>query len=220
MVRLEKVAKTYRGRKGDVEALRDVDLQVARGEVLALRGPSGSGKTTLLLILGGMLRPTRGTVRVDGRELGALRSGDLAEFRRERIGFVFQLFHLVPYLDVLGNVLLAGEGGGGERRRAADLLERLGLSSRIAGRPAELSAGEKQRVALARALLNRPPLVLADEPTGNLDPPNAAEVFRVLGEYRKEGGTVIVATHGPSADLGADREVRLEAGRIVPAMPL
>jgi putative ABC transport system ATP-binding protein len=217
MVRLEKVAKTYRGRRGEVEALRDVDLEVARGEVLAVRGPSGSGKTTLLLVLGGMLRPTRGTVRVDGRDLQALGGGDLARFRRERIGFVFQLFHLVPYLDVLGNVLLAGRGGEAERPRAAELLERLGLSARAGHRPAELSAGEKQRVALARALLVRPALVLADEPTGNLDPPNAAEVFRVLGEYRKEGGTVIVATHGPSSDLGADREVRLHAGGPAPA---
>lgn len=216
MVELQQVSKRFRGRAGEVIALAEVDLHVAPGEFVVVRGPSGSGKTTLLLALGGMLRPTGGKVLVNGVDVYALTERERARFRGENIGFVFQMFHLVPYLTVLENVALAATAGRTSTVWAAagELLGRLGLSPRERHLPSELSAGERQRVAVSRALLNHPKLVLADEPTGNLDPDNAAEVFEGLAVFHRRGGTVVVVTHGTAADHHANRIVHLRDGRI------
>ena len=217
MLILQDLTKTYRTRAGEVKALASVSLQLDRGEFVAVCGPSGSGKTTLLMMIAAMLRPSGGTVRFDDQDVYEMTGPARARFRAEKIGFVFQMFHLVPYLNVLENVLLAAAV---VRRRdgkaqAEGLLQRLGLQHRLGHRPSELSAGEKQRTAIARALLNQPKLILADEPTGNLDPENARCVLRHLQDYQKGGGTVIVATHGPAAQEFATRTISLRDGRLV-----
>jgi len=216
MVSLETVVKAYRTRKGDVKALDGIDLHIEKGEFVVIRGPSGSGKTTLLMTVAGMLHPTGGTVSVGGRNLYAMSMRARAKFRAENIGFVFQMFHLVPYLNVAENVVLAGGvvANGNSNVQARELIEKLGLAGRIHHKPSELSAGERQRTAIARALLNRPKIILADEPTGNLDPDNAAVVLGYIDEFHRQGGTVVVATHGPAAKEFADRTVYLRNGGI------
>ena len=217
MIRCDEVTKTFRKNGSEVTSLDRFTAEVAEGEFVAVRGPSGSGKTTLLLTLGGMQRPSDGSVQLAGRDLYALSPAERARLRSSEIGFVFQMFHLVPYLDLLGNVLLAcpGKPSAEVRQRASGLMDELGLADRASHRPGELSAGERQRLAVARALLNRPKLILADEPTGNLDPENAAEVIRHLAEFHRGGGTVVLVTHGSAADAHADRSLRLEQGRLV-----
>ena len=216
MIRCDVVTKIFRKNGSEVTSLDRFTAEVAEGEFVAVRGPSGCGKTTLLLTLGGMQRPSAGSVQLGGRDLYALSPAERAGLRSSEIGFVFQMFHLVPYLDLLGNVLLAcpGKPSAEVRRRAGGLLDELGLADRASHRPGELSAGERQRLAVARALLNRPKLILADEPTGNLDPENAAEVIRHLAEFHRGGGTVVLVTHGASADAHADRTLRLEQGQL------
>ena len=217
MIRCDEVTKIFRKNGSEVTSLDRFTADIGAGEFVAVRGPSGSGKTTLLLTLGGMQRPSAGLVQFSGRDLYGLSPADRAGLRSGEIGFVFQMFHLVPYLDLMGNVLLAypGKPGPAVRKRAGELLDKLGLAERVSHRPGELSAGERQRLAVARALLNRPKLILADEPTGNLDPENAAEVVRHLAEFHKTGGTVVLVTHGTTADTHADRFLRLEQGRLV-----
>jgi len=218
IVHLDGVTKRYRGPQGEVRALDAVSLGVEAGEFLTIRGASGSGKSTLLLTIGAMVRPTAGRVTVAGTDLYALSPGERARFRAENIGFVFQLFHLVPYLSVLENVLLptlAVRSADDGTAKAAALLERFGLSHRLHHRPSELSIGERQRVAMARALLNRPRLILADEPTGNLDPGNATEVMNHLSEFHREGATLVVVTHEELAARYAQRTVLIREGRIV-----
>ena len=216
MIRCDEVTKIFRKNGSEVTSLDRFTAEVAEGEFVAVRGPSGCGKTTLLLTLGGMQRPSAGSVQLGGRDLYALSPAERAGLRSSEIGFVFQMFHLVPYLDLLGNVLLAcpGKSSAEVRRRAGGLLDELGLADRASHRPGELSAGERQRLAVARALLNRPKLILADEPTGNLDPENAAEVIRHLAEFHRGGGTVVLVTHGASADAHADRTLRLDQGQL------
>ena len=217
MIACSHLGKVYRTGQGDVKSLEAVDLDVPDGQFISVRGPSGCGKTTLLLMLGGMLRPTTGTVTVGGQDLYALDLKARARYRAREIGFVFQMFHLVPYLIVMENVLLAArpEANGAGAARARELLDRLGLASRLDHTPGELSAGERQRTAIARALFPRPRLILADEPTGNLDPENAAEVFKHLQSFHRRGGTVIVVTHGASADDYADRVIQMRGGRMI-----
>jgi ABC-type lipoprotein export system ATPase subunit len=216
MLVLQDLAKTYRTRAGEVKALGGVSLRIDQGEFIAVCGPSGSGKTTLLMMIAAMLRPNRGTVRFEDRDVYQMTGAARAKFRACNIGFVFQMFHLVPYLSVLENVLVAGAVAhcGDAKARAEELLQRLGLGHRIGHRPAELSAGEKQRTAIARALLNRPKLILADEPTGNLDTQNAQGVLQHLQSFQREGGTVIVATHGLVARGFATRTIELREGRL------
>ena len=216
MIRCDEVTKIFRKNGSEVTSLDRFTAEVAEGEFVAVRGPSGCGKTTLLLTLGGMQRPSAGSVQLGGRDLYALSPAERAGLRSSEIGFVFQMFHLVPYLDLLGNVLLAcpGKPSAEVRRRAGGLLDELGLADRASHLPGELSAGERQRLAVARALLNRPKLILADEPTGNLDPENAAEVIRHLAEFHRGGGTVVLVTHGAAADAHADRTLRLEQGQL------
>jgi len=206
MIACEQVTKRF----GSVTALAPFDLSVDAGKFIVVKGFSGSGKTTLLLTLGGMLRPSEGTVNFDGADLYSQSSGARAEYRATEVGFVFQMFHLVPYLGVEENVRLAARNGT-MTERPRELLEQFGLSHRLTHTPGELSAGERQRVALARALVNEPRLILADEPTGNLDPENDRQVFEHLSEFHRGGGTVIVVTHGTTADEFADRIVELKA---------
>jgi len=217
MIRCDEVTKIFRKNGSKITSLDRFTAEVAEGEFVAVRGPSGSGKTTLLLTLGGMQRPSDGSVQLAGRDLYALSPAERARLRSSEIGFVFQMFHLVPYLDLLGNVLLAcpGKPSAEVRQRASGLMDELGLADRASHRPGELSAGERQRLAVARALLNHPKLILADEPTGNLDPENAAEVIRHLADFHRSGGTVVLVTHGAGADAHADRTLRLEQGRLV-----
>jgi len=216
MVCLENVAKIYRTRTGQVKALDDINLRVKEGEFVVLRGPSGSGKTTLLMTIAGMQHPTSGTVSVLKQDLYALNARARAQFRGTNIGFVFQMFHLVSYLNITENIALAWRSAVNKNKKnqVNALIEHFGLVERNYHKPAQLSAGEKQRVAIARALLNQPKFILADEPTGNLDPDNAATVFRYLSEFHQKGGTVIFATHGTEAEDFADRIIRLRNGRI------
>ena len=216
MVVVENILKCYRTRRGDVYALRDVNLRIEKGEFVVLSGPSGSGKTTLLMTIAAMLRPSSGRVRAGGGDVYAMTISERARFRAENIGFVFQMFHLVPYLNIVENVLLAGRvlGRNTGRTAAEDLLRQLGLGERATHKPAELSAGEKQRAAIARALFNQPQIILADEPTGNLDQDNASAVLGHLAEFHGKGGTVILATHGPAAQEFAGRTIRLRGGAI------
>jgi len=216
MIRLENASKTYQTRHGQVRALDRVSLHINEGEFVVVRGPSGSGKTTLLLSIGGMLQPTEGRVLIKNSDLYAVSKKQRARFRAENIGFVFQLFHLVPYLNIIENVLLPVGVGRSQygQEDAKKLLGRLKLMERMFHKPAELSAGEKQRTAIARAMLKNPKIILADEPTGNLDPENSEEIIRHLVEFHSRGGTVIVVTHGKAVDRYAGRVVHLKKGQI------
>ena len=206
----------------EVRALDGLDLDVRRGEFVAVVGVSGSGKSTLLHLVGALDTPTSGSLRVNGRELASLRPYERAVYRRTVVGFVFQSFHLVPSMTAEANVGLAltlqGTYGAERRRRAQEALRRVGLEKRAGHRPGELSGGEQQRVAVARAVVHRPLLLLADEPTGNLDRRNAAEVIGLLREInRDQGTTVVMVTHDEeTAAKHADRVVRLRDGRVVP----
>jgi ABC-type lipoprotein export system ATPase subunit len=216
MVHLEEVTKTYVTSNGPVHALRAISLGVEPGEFVAVRGPSGCGKTTLLTIVGGLGMPTSGRVMVFGKDLPAMSPAQRARFRAESIGFVFQMFHLLPYLSVLDNVVAAALPGqeAPARQHALELLERFQLGPRLGHRPGELSAGERQRVAIARAMVNRPKLILADEPTGNLDADTSAGVLDLLAAFHREGGTVLLVTHQEQAAGYAQRTVQLRAGTI------
>lgn len=201
MLELHDVSKTYRGREKKVAALRNVSLRLERGMLAALQGPSGCGKTTLLLVAGGLLAPDSGQALLNGVDLYDLSTEHRARRRAMNIGFVFQQFHLIPYLTVLENVLapLLASGGTGAHKYAEELLERFGLTARRYHLPVELSTGEKQRTALARAMMNRPGLILADEPTGNLDAMNAAIVLDALVQFAEGGGAVLMASHDKRA---------------------
>jgi len=217
LIQLTTVTKTYRGRRGTVTALDRVDIAVDEGEFLTIKGPSGSGKSTLLLTVGGMIRPSEGRVVVGDADLYSLSSQGRARFRAQSIGFVFQMFHLVPYLSVLENVLLPTRllSRSSARDEATALLTRFGMADRLTHRPGELSTGERQRTAMARALVNKPRLLLADEPTGNLDPENAARVFGYLTEFHRAGGTVIVVSHDPACEQYATRTIHLRGGALM-----
>jgi putative ABC transport system ATP-binding protein len=202
-------------RFGEVRALDRVSFNVEAGEWIAIMGPSGSGKTTLINILGGLDHPSAGRVVVDGLEIGSLGERELTRYRADKIGFVFQQFHLIPYLTALENVMLAQYFHSiTDEKDAAEALCRVGLSDRLQHVPAELSGGEQQRVAIARALINQPKLILADEPTGNLDEANEAVVLKLLHELHDTGHTILVVTHSQAIGNLADRRVELEHGRL------
>jgi len=216
VLKLADVAKTFRRNGAEIPVLTGASLDLAAGEFAVIQGPSGCGKTTLLLIAGGLLAPDAGVVEIDGQDPYRLASDGRAAFRATALGFVFQQFHLVPYLSVLENVLspqLARRTSDAETR-AMELLARFGLSNRAAHLPAELSVGERQRTALARAMLNRPKLILADEPTGNLDEANARAVLAGLAEFAREGGAVLLVTHTDQAREFSHRILRLHNGTI------
>lgn len=219
LVVIEDLWKVYRVGGTEYPALRGVNLVVEEGEFLAVVGPSGSGKSTLLHIVGGLDRPTRGRVVVGGRDLAALSDDELAEYRNRDVGFVFQFFNLVPYLTAVENVELplaiAGLPRAERRRRALKVLEELGLGDKAFKRPTELSGGEQQRVAIARALVTEPKLVLADEPTGNLDSSSARVVVRTFRDVvDSHGVTVVMVTHNVELTKFCDRVARLRDGRI------
>ncbi len=217
LVELENVSKQYAASgAAPVSALDGVSFTADVGEWIAIMGPSGSGKTTLLNILGCLDQPTSGKVRIGGVETSGLNSSELARFRSEAVGFVFQHFHLIPHLTALENVMMAqyfhSMADEGEARRA---LDRVGLGARAAHRPSELSGGEQQRVSIARALVNDPKIILADEPTGNLDAVNQEIVLGLLAELRSQERTILMVTHDARVGRCADRRIDLEHGRIV-----
>ena len=217
MVTLENVAKTYQTSRGQIKALENINLQIDKSEFVVIRGPSGSGKTTLLMTIGTMLKPSSGTIMFDDTNVYKLSVSARALLRARNIGFVFQMFHLIPYLTLAENILLVRMRNNSKKDyydRAHGLLEKLGLADRIFHRPDQLSAGEKQRAAIARALLNGPKVLLADEPTGNLDAENAVEVVKHLRDFQANGGIVILATHGGQAEKSANRIVSLKKGLI------
>jgi putative ABC transport system ATP-binding protein len=213
------VEKIYEGGRGGVAALKGVSFASQAGDFVALMGPSGCGKSSLLHILGGMDRPTRGRVTLDGVQLDSLNEEEMTRLRRKKIGFVFQFFNLLPTLTVRENValplLLDGAGERDANPLAEDLLNRVGLTKRLSHYPAELSGGEMQRTALARALIANPKLVLADEPTGNLDSENGEQVMKILAEINRDlGVTIILATHADEAAQFTQRIIRMRDGLI------
>lgn len=217
MIKLENVSKVYQSANGPVRALDDVSLSVEQGEYAAVRGPSGCGKSTLLTIVGTLGTPTSGKVIIADGDIGAMSLAERADFRAHQIGFVFQTFHLLPYLNVIENVMAAvvPDKMAGAKERAGEILEKFQMGHRLTHRPGELSTGECQRVAIARAMINHPKLILADEPTGNLDPANAKEVLDLLDAFHQNGGTVLLVTHEEAAANRADRTILLDAGRAV-----
>jgi putative ABC transport system ATP-binding protein len=219
LIELLSVRKRYSFGEAAVSALDGIDLKVGKGEFLGVIGRSGSGKSTLLNVLGGLDRPSEGQVLVRGRALMGRTSDDLAAYRRQVIGFIFQSFNLIAHLTALENVALplalAGKGFFERRKRAQELLEKVGLSKRTGHRPMELSGGERQRVAIARALANEPEMLLADEPTGNLDSRTAEEIMGMLRQLHAEGCTIVLVTHDRErAERYCERIVVLEDGRV------
>jgi putative ABC transport system ATP-binding protein len=218
------VTKTFRADGAPVTAVRGVDLALRRGEFAAIMGPSGSGKSTLLHLLGGLERPTSGEIWLDGRRVDGLSQAKWAVLRRRHIGFVFQFFNLVSNMTVADNVELAALMGGASKRQAAErcaeLLAELGLSDKAGAAPARLSGGQQQRVALARALANRPSLLLADEPTGNLDSSGSQSVLRLLTRAHAEGQAILLVTHDARVASAAERVISLFDGMVADDAPL
>jgi putative ABC transport system ATP-binding protein len=217
ILRCESLTRTYPSGGREITVLRDITFELEASGMLAITGPSGSGKSTLLGLLAGLDRPTSGRVYLDGRELGALSEDERARVRAESVGFVFQSFHLIPTLTARENVMvpleLRGEDG---RVRAEELLRRVGLGDRGHHYPAQLSGGEQQRVAVARAFANRPKVLFADEPTGNLDAANGKNIVELLVELNRElGTTVVLVTHEPDLAALASRQLRLRDGTVV-----
>jgi putative ABC transport system ATP-binding protein len=220
IIQAEKVSKIYHVGKVDVPALRNATFNVERGEFVSIVGPSGSGKSTLFYILGGLTRATSGRVLIDDVDFAQLSDAQRTSLRKSKIGFVFQKFNLLPTLDAMSNIAIAheiaGKNGVMDRPYFDRIVDLLGLKGRLHHRPSELSGGEQQRVALARALINRPTLILADEPTGNLDTKNSDIVLRMLRQSNQElGQTVLMITHNPEAASVGDRIIHMRDGEIV-----
>ncbi|MCS7033783.1 MAG: ABC transporter ATP-binding protein [Phycisphaerae bacterium] len=223
MLRLRDIRKYYRVGVEEIRALDGVDLDIAENEYVAIMGASGSGKSTLMNILGCLDRPTSGTYELDGRLVSGMSAAQLAQVRNERIGFVFQSFELLPRATAIRNVELpliySPDGWWSRRKRAIEALERVGLGSRMHHRPNQLSGGQRQRVAIARALVNRPKILLADEPTGNLDSRTSAEILRLFDELHAAGQTIILVTHEADVARHARRIVRMKDGRVQSDLP-
>jgi len=219
IVRLEGVTKVYRMGKVEVQALRGVNLSVKRGEFIAILGPSGSGKSTLLNMIGCLDKPTSGKVFIDGKDTSRLNENELAAVRREKIGFVFQQFNLIHTLNALENValpmLFAGIRRAERMKRARELLEKVGLSHRIYHKPMELSGGEQQRVAIARALANNPEIIVADEPTGNVDTDAGNAIMEIFEQLNEERRTIILVTHDFDIAAHAHRKLRMKDGTLL-----
>ncbi len=219
-IEAENLRKTYRVGKIEVQALRGVSFGVERGEFVSIVGPSGSGKSTLFYLLGGLTRADSGRIVVDGDDFARMSDGERTAMRKRKIGFVFQKFNLLPTLDARSNIMIAediaGRNGKNDAKYLEKIIELLGLTKRLHHRPAELSGGEQQRVALARALINKPAIVLADEPTGNLDSENSQIVLSMLRQSNRElGQTVMMITHNPEAAGFGDRIIHMRDGQIV-----
>ncbi len=219
MIQLAQVSKVFDGRR-KVTALEGINLEIGRGELVSIVGPSGSGKSTLLNLIGGLDRPSAGEIRIEGRALNTLDDDELTRVRRDKIGFIFQFFNLLPSLSCLENVALPLHLRGWRRRRATErareLVELVGLGQRLEHLPEELSGGERQRVAIARALAVYPPIVLADEPTGNLDSQTGAEILALVHDlHARLGATILIVTHDASVAESCPRNLELRDGRIV-----
>lgn len=217
MIRLQDITKVYPMGKRELTVLREVNLHIKQGELVAIMGPSGSGKTTILNLIGCLDTPTSGSYYLEDREVSRLSSGELAQVRGQKVGFVFQTFNLLPRLSALSNVDLGLRyAGGSDRNRAMEALARVGLSDRANHRPTELSGGEQQRVAIARALAKNPPLLLADEPTGNLDSRSGEEVISILTSLHVEQGiTLVMITHDHNIAHHCQRIIHLKDGQVV-----
>lgn len=220
IISVKNVKKSYKIGRQKVDAVSDVSLSIHKGEFIALTGASGSGKSTLLQLIGGLDKPTDGEITVDGTNLGKMNDRKLSKFRNQTIGFVFQFFYLQPFLRVQKNIEVPAMFAGTKRSERQPLVEKIsksvGLSDRLAHLPKELSGGQMQRVAIARALLNNPKILLADEPTGNLDSSNSAAIIELFEKVRDEfGTTIIIVTHDPAIARRADREIKLKDGKIV-----
>ena len=218
MIRLENITKTYEKHGQTLRALEDVSLHVPKGDFLAITGPSGSGKTTLMNILGCLDRPTTGKYLLEGTTVEGLGGAAAADIRNRKIGFIFQSFNLIGSMSALENVelplVLRGESRKIRRQKALEALARVGLQDRAAHRPAELSGGQQQRVAIARVLAAQPPLILADEPTGNLDGVTSREILSILRQLHQEGQTIVMITHDDGIAAAAPRQMRMEQGRL------
>lgn len=219
LIKIENLVKHYSSDGETVEALRGVDISIEAGEFITIMGKSGSGKSTLLSVLGGMNHPTSGEVEMAGVRLYALPGEKLADFRAQNLGFVFQSFHLIPYLTAVENVMLPLAilklKNAEKRARAAAALQRVGLGAKLDRLPNQLSGGEQERVAIARAIVNNPHILLADEPTGNLDSVTSEEVMALFRELNDAGQTVVMVTHNPENGVYADRTITLKDGRVV-----
>ncbi len=219
VIRTQNLHRHFRMGTEIVRALNGVDLTVYRGEFFGVMGASGSGKSTLLYLLGGLDRPTAGSIWVNGREITRLPENELAMYRRHEVGFVYQMFHLIPTMTALQNVefpmIIARVRPKERRRRARELLTMMGLGNRLRHKPIELSGGQRQRVAIARALANNPTLILADEPTGNLDSRSGREVVALLRDLTRQGRTVVIVSHDPEVIAQTDRFIRLHDGEII-----
>ena len=219
MIRMENIQRVFQVGEEQVYALRSVNLQVGAGEYISIMGPSGSGKSTLLNILGLLDRPDQGTYQLDSADTTTLSDDSQAEVRRHKIGFIFQFFHLIPRLSAADNValpmILAGIPPQERQKRVEEALARFGLADRQKHRPDQLSGGQRQRVAIARATIMQPGIILADEPTGNLDRASGREVIRVIENLSQEGMTVIIVTHDPEVGERAQRQIRMIDGRIM-----
>ncbi|BBB66333.1 macrolide ABC transporter ATP-binding protein [Undibacterium sp. YM2] len=218
MIKLSQIRKTYKQGGNEIRALDGIDLHIASGEFVAIMGPSGSGKSTLLNVLGALDRPDHGRYLLNQEEISAMNDDAASDIRNRSIGFVFQSFHLLPRLSVLENVLLpqrySNSPDAQAETRARQLLERIGLEKRMDHKPGELSGGQLQRAAIARALLNQPALLLADEPTGNLDSKSAADVLGLLAELHAGGQTLVLVTHDPAVAARAQRTIHLADGKV------
>jgi putative ABC transport system ATP-binding protein len=222
ILKTENLWKVYRSGKVDVAALRGVNFDVLPGEFVAVMGPSGCGKSTLLYVIGGLAQASRGRVLVDGNDLATMTDEERTKLRRSKVGFVFQRFNLLPTLDAYGNIAIAQHihGDGFDPHRFDVIVDMLGLKDRLHHRPAELSGGEQQRVAIARAIINEPKILLADEPTGNLDTRNSDTVLAMLRQLNKEfHQSIVMITHNPEAAAYADRVVHMRDGIIVDGIP-
>jgi putative ABC transport system ATP-binding protein len=219
MIKLQNIYKTYVMGDNYVNALNNVSLEIDRHEFIAIVGPSGSGKSTMMNILGCLDTPSKGSYTLDGFEIGALSDNKLAELRNSRIGFIFQGFNLLQKLNAIENVELPliyqGISSRDRHRKAVEALEAVGLGDRVHHKPSELSGGQQQRVAIARALVSNPPIIMADEPTGNLDSKSGTDVMRILKELHSAGSTIILITHDNNVALQAKRVVRISDGEIV-----
>jgi len=218
LIEIKKLNKTYDGGEECVMALADVDLTIERGEFISVMGPSGSGKSTLLTILGGLNHPTKGDVIVDDIPIYKLPLEKLADFRREYLGFIFQSFQLIPYLTVIENVMLplsiTQRTNREQVKMAEEILEKIGLAGKARRLPDQLSGGEQERVAIARALVNSPPILMADEPTGNLDSKTGKEIMDLFKSLNQEGQTIIMVTHNPENTSFSTRTISLKDGRM------
>ncbi len=217
MLEVSHVSKVFNSGRKRVQALDEVSFQIDEGDFALVKGPSGCGKSTLLFALGGLLNPSSGTIRIAGKDLYMFSEKERNQYRSTKIAFIFQSYHLIPYLSILDNILLLNKINTIQvsKREITNIAQKVNIHHRLDHKPSELSVGEKQRASLVRALVVNPQVILADEPTGNLDPENAMEVIKYLSEYHARGGTVVMVTHGTDADACANKQIQMKNGQIV-----